>query len=143
LKFHPGSFEAFTRFTTLWLNRVGSSIPSLIVVLLKLSLLALFFMYLWCFWTDIGDSTWHGARIIQFLIVVTGLVSLIFIVTALFFRTSGVEDPFYPQHDSVWPYIALTLLPLVAIVIANHWFGIAFKSGLLERTQEQLNKTLF
>lgn len=137
-------FENFRGFTTRWLNRVGSSLPWLIVVLIKISLLTVFFMCLWCFFAEVGKGSWRGAGILQILVIIAGLTSLTSIVTALFPRKpvgEGASEAI--RHESLLPYIALILLPLVAIVIANHWFGITFESELLKQTQEQLNKTLF
>jgi hypothetical protein len=137
------SFEGFRRFITRWLNVLGSSLPWLIVVLIKVTLLTFFFMYLWCFWAEIGKGSWRGAGILRVLIIVAGLVSLISIVTALFSRKGGEEESKAQEHGSLWPYLALILLPLVAIAIANHWFDITFGSQLLKQTQDQLNKALF
>jgi hypothetical protein len=138
-----GAFERFRRFATWWLNGVGSSLPWLIIVLIELSLLALFFMYLWCFLVEARHSTGRGTGILLILIVVAGLVSLVSMVAMLFSRNVAGEGSPAVRQQSLWPYLALIVLPLVVILIVNHWFGVTFQSGLLKQTQDELNRALF
>jgi hypothetical protein len=138
------SFEKFSRTITRALNSVGQSLRALIVTLVKLGLLALFFGYLLGFALELLAVGGWGVVAMIFVILATILCLVIIGWAVESVANQDWKEPFpsKPTPESVWPFVALVLLPLVIIVVANHGFGYSFGRSWLKVTQDQVNQLL-
>jgi hypothetical protein len=137
----PTSFEKSIHAAVRGSNTLGESLPTLISLLIKLGLLALFFAYLIGFATELWTiGTWAAWAMMIFVILI-GLLCLGSMIWA-FNSVAGKDWNMEPQPQlapgSVWPFVFLALVPFVIIIVVHYGFGYSFTSLLLKLTQERV-----
>ena len=137
----PTNFQKFIHAAVRSSNEVGGSLPTLILVVVKLGLLGLFFAYLIAFaWelSTVGGLAALAAMIFAILLGLFCLVSVIWAVKSVARKDWDQYPPPQPVQGSVWPFVLLALLPLAILIVVHYGFGYSFTTCLLKLTQERL-----
>jgi hypothetical protein len=136
------SLQKFTRTLDRSLNAFGEALSSLVLLIIKLSLLALFFAYLVGFAYEVVSPGGVWAIVAIVFVIAVGVVCLISMIWAVVNASQEEKktEPAALVRGSIWPFIALVALPLGIVIIVDVCFSYQFKSFLLMETQIRLNK---
>lgn len=118
-----------------FLSELGAALPSLISILLRISLLYLFFWYLVDFMCELG-SEYPGFAIMLGLAAALALAVLCW---KLINSWSKFDLDKNLPSGSLFPFVLLNLIPVVAVAVAV-WHGNSFSCGLLGFTQWALKR---
>src|SRR5215469_3372611 len=116
------------------LNGLGKEFRNVASFFLRLSLLILFFWY----FAESASILWANHAMMSFTLATGGAVLLVVFVVItirglLGFERANAEDK--QEEGGIFPYLLLNLPFVVAVALADSWYGHGFSGGLLGFTQ--------